>query len=123
MNASPEASVAFPSFLLTPTYPLYTSLAGTFTSRARLPDNGHVESVFAFADVQDVNLADQAVLIRRSRMDQEGVSVVRYLGEPTGARVRACLDAERHSVVPVLGNSLLASLLRYDYPTHGGAWP
>ncbi len=37
------------------------------------------------SDIQDVNLADQTLLLGRSRVDQEGVSVVRYLGEPTGS--------------------------------------
>ncbi|MDE0332302.1 MAG: tyrosine-type recombinase/integrase [Nitrospinae bacterium] len=44
-------------------------------------------------NVHDVNLADQTVLIRRSKTDQEGAGVVQYLGEPTVARVRAWIDA------------------------------
>ncbi len=44
-------------------------------------------------DVDDVNLAEQTVLIRRSKTDQEGAGVVQYLGEPTVARVRAWIKA------------------------------
>ena len=44
-------------------------------------------------DVGDVNLADQTVLIRRSKTDQEGAGVVQYLGGPTVARVRAWIEA------------------------------
>ena len=44
-------------------------------------------------DVGDVDLADQTVLIRRSKTDQEGEGVVQYLGEPTVARVRAWMEA------------------------------
>ena len=42
-------------------------------------------------DVQDVNLEEQTVLIRRSKTDQEGAGAVQFLGEPTVARVRAWL--------------------------------
>ena len=44
-------------------------------------------------DVRDVDLAEQTVLIRRSKTDQEGAGVVQYLGEPTVARVRAWIEA------------------------------
>ena len=44
-------------------------------------------------DVSDVNLAEQTVLIRRSKTDQEAVGVVQFLGEPTVVRVRAWLEA------------------------------
>ena len=42
-------------------------------------------------DVSDVNLAEQTVLIRRSKTDQEGRGSVQFLGEPTVARIRAWL--------------------------------
>ena len=42
-------------------------------------------------DVQDVNLDEQTVSIRRSKTDQEGEDVVQYLGEPTAERIRAWL--------------------------------
>ena len=40
-------------------------------------------------EVDDVNLAERTVLIRRSKTDQEGEGVLQFLGEPTVARVRA----------------------------------
>ena len=42
-------------------------------------------------DIEDVNLAEQTVLIRRSKTDQEGEGVVQFLGESTVARVRTWL--------------------------------
>ena len=42
-------------------------------------------------DIGDVNPAEQTVLIRRSKTDQEGEGAVQFLGEPTVARVRAWL--------------------------------
>ena len=43
-------------------------------------------------DIQDVNLFEQTVLIRRSKTDQEGAGVVQFIGEPTVGRVRAWLE-------------------------------
>ena len=43
-------------------------------------------------DVSDVNMAEQTVLIRRSKTDQEGAGVVQFIGEPTVERVRAWLE-------------------------------
>ena len=43
-------------------------------------------------DIQDVNLFEQTVLIRRSKTDQEGAGVVQFIGEPTAGRVRAWLE-------------------------------
>ena len=42
-------------------------------------------------DIDDVDLEEQTVLIRRSKTDQEGAGAVQFLGEPTVARVRAWL--------------------------------
>ncbi len=42
-------------------------------------------------DIEDVDLDEQTVLIRRSKTDQEGEGVVQFLGEPTVARVRSWL--------------------------------
>ena len=42
-------------------------------------------------DVQDVDLDEQTVSIRRGGTDQEGEDVVQYLGEPTAERIRAWL--------------------------------
>ena len=42
-------------------------------------------------DIGDVNPAEQTVLVRRSKTDQEGEGAVQFLGEPTVARVRAWL--------------------------------
>ena len=42
-------------------------------------------------DVQDVDMVEQTVLIRRSKTDQEGRGAVQFLGEPTVARIRAWL--------------------------------
>ena len=39
--------------------------------------------------VDDVNLEEQTVLIRRSKTDQEGAGAVQFLGKPTTERVRA----------------------------------
>ena len=43
-------------------------------------------------NVDDVNLTEQTVLIRRSKTDQEGAGVVQFIGEPTAGRVRAWLE-------------------------------
>ena len=48
-------------------------------------------SEVAVLDVSDVNLAEQTVLIRRSKTDQEGTGVVQFLGKPTTERIRAWL--------------------------------
>ncbi len=48
-------------------------------------------SEVAALDVPDVNLAEQTVLIRRSKTDQEGKGVVQYLGKPTAERIRVWL--------------------------------
>ena len=42
-------------------------------------------------DVEDVNLAEQTLLIRRSKTDQEGKGVLQFLGKPTVERIRAWL--------------------------------
>ena len=42
-------------------------------------------------DVQDVNLGEQTMLIRRSKTDQEGAGFLQFLGKPTVERVRAWL--------------------------------
>ena len=42
-------------------------------------------------DVVDINLTEQTVLLRRSRMDQDDAGVVQFIGEPTVARIRAWL--------------------------------
>ncbi len=42
-------------------------------------------------DIQDVDLEEQTVLIRRSKTDQEGRGSVQFLGEPTAKRIRAWL--------------------------------
>ena len=42
-------------------------------------------------DVQDVDMEEQTVLIRRSKTDQEGRGAVQFLGEPTVERIRAWL--------------------------------
>ncbi len=42
-------------------------------------------------DVQDVDLEEQTVLIRRSKTDQEGRGSVQFLGEPTMKRIRSWL--------------------------------
>ena len=39
-------------------------------------------------DVQDVDLEEQTVLIRRSKTDQEDKDVAQFLGEPTTERIR-----------------------------------
>ena len=49
-------------------------------------------SEIAALEVPDVNLAEQTVLIRRSKTDQEGKGVVQFLGQPTAARIRAWLQ-------------------------------
>ena len=43
-------------------------------------------------NVDDVNLTEQTVLIRRSKTDQEGAGVVQFIGEPTVERIRAWLE-------------------------------
>jgi len=48
-------------------------------------------SEVAALDIEDVNLEEQTVHIRRSKTDQEGQGVVQYLGDPTVARIRAWL--------------------------------
>ncbi len=48
-------------------------------------------SEVAALDVQDVDLEEQTVSIRRGRTDQEGEDVVQFLGEPTTERIRAWL--------------------------------
>ena len=50
-------------------------------------------SEMAALDVSDVNLAEQTVLIRHSKTDQEGKGVVQFLGQPTTARIQAWLRA------------------------------
>ena len=42
-------------------------------------------------DVQDVDLEEQTVSIRRSKTDQEDKDVVQFLGEPTTERIRSWL--------------------------------
>ena len=42
-------------------------------------------------DIEDVDLDEQTVMIRRSKTDQEAEGVVQFLGEPTVARVEAWL--------------------------------
>ena len=48
-------------------------------------------SEMAALDVSDVNLAEQTVLIRHSKTDQEGKGVVQFLGQPTTERIQAWL--------------------------------
>ena len=48
-------------------------------------------SEIAALDVSDINLAEQTVLIRRSKTDQEGKGTVQYLGKPTTERIQAWL--------------------------------
>ncbi len=48
-------------------------------------------SEIAALDVSDVNLAEQTVLIRHSKTDQEGKGTVQFLGKPTTERVQAWL--------------------------------
>ena len=48
-------------------------------------------SEIAALDVPDVDLAEQTVLIRHSKTDQEGKGVMQFLGQPTAARIRAWL--------------------------------
>ena len=50
-------------------------------------------SEIAALDVADVNLAEQTVLIRRSKTDQEGAGAVQFLGKPTVQRIRTWLLA------------------------------
>ena len=50
-------------------------------------------SEMAALDVSDVNLAEQTVLIRHSKTDQEGKGEVQFLGQPTTARIQAWLRA------------------------------
>ena len=44
-------------------------------------------------DVPDVDLAEQTVLIRHSKTDQEGKGAVQFLGQPTMERIQAWLQA------------------------------
>ena len=44
-------------------------------------------------DVPDVDLAEQTVLIRHSKTDQEGKGAVQFLGQPTTERIRVWLQA------------------------------
>ena len=46
-------------------------------------------------NVPDVNLAEQTVLIRRGKTDQEGKGAVMFLGKPTTERIRAWLENSR----------------------------
>ena len=48
-------------------------------------------SEVAALDVSDVNLAEQTVLIRRSKTDQEGKGTAQYLGKPTTERIQVWL--------------------------------
>ena len=48
-------------------------------------------SEVAALDVSDVNLAEQPVLIRRTKSDQEGKGAVQFLGKPTTERIQAWL--------------------------------
>ena len=48
-------------------------------------------SEIAALDVSDVNLAEQTVLIRHSKTDQERKGTVQFLGKPTTERVQAWL--------------------------------
>lgn len=50
-------------------------------------------SEIAALDVPDVDLAEQTVLIRYSKTDQEGKGVMQFLGQPTTARIQAWLRA------------------------------
>ncbi len=63
-------------------------------------------------DVGDVDLAEQTVLIRRSKTDQEGEGVVQYLGEPTIARVRAWIEAGALTEGPLFRSILKSGRLR-----------
>ena len=48
-------------------------------------------SEVAALDVSDVNLAEQTVLIRHSKTDQESKGTVQFLGKPTTERIQAWL--------------------------------
>jgi integrase len=50
-------------------------------------------SEIAALDVADVSLAEQTVVIRRSKTDQEGAGAVQFLGKPTVERIRTWLRA------------------------------
>ena len=48
-------------------------------------------SEVAALEVEDVNLVELTLLVRRSKTDQEGKGAVQFLGPPTVARIRAWL--------------------------------
>ncbi len=52
-------------------------------------------SEVAALDVSDVDLAEQTVLIRRSKTDQEGKGILQFLGKPTTERIQAWLINSR----------------------------
>ena len=50
-------------------------------------------------DVQDVDMEEQTVSIRRGRTDQEGKGAAQFLGEPTTEHIRTCLASAGASLV------------------------
>ena len=88
-------------------------------------------SEVAALDVSDINLAEQTVLIRHSKTDQESKGTVQYLGKPTTERIQVWLLNSRLAEGPlfcgvnkagrVRGRRLTASTIRIIIKKHAKA--